>query len=94
MYSPRLNKKVMQLAALRVEKLQRVAEGKLSYHMCCVCSCDMTDLLNLLSSRKIPDRQQPRSGQEDSPFFRKKHCAGKKKKVTLTIRAHIVTNTG
>lgn len=70
----------MQLAALRAKKLHRVAEGELSYHMCCVCSCDVTDLLNLLSSRKIPDRQQPRSGQEDSPFFGKKHYTGKKKK--------------
>lgn len=28
-----LTKKVMQLAALRVKKLHRVAEGELSYHM-------------------------------------------------------------
>lgn len=79
MYSPRLNKKVMQLAALRVEKLHRVAEGELSYHMCCVCICDMTDLLNLLSSRKIPDRQQPTSGQEDSPFSGRSTVQVKKK---------------
>lgn len=87
-------RKVKQLAALKVKELPRVAEGELSRHERCVCICDTTHLLNLLSPWKTPDRRQPRSGQEDNSVgFGEEHHAGKKG-LTAPSGPIFVTNTG